>query len=51
MGREKEAQAEVTEGLRLTPKFSVDFFLKRSLMKEQSKKDKTANALRKAGLK
>jgi len=51
MGREKEAQAEVTEGLRMTPKFSVDFLLKRSLIKEQSQKDKMANALRKAGLK
>jgi adenylate cyclase len=51
MGREKEARAEVTEGLRITPKFSVDLFLKRSLIKEQSKKDKIANALLKAGLK
>ncbi|MGA2318277.1 MAG: adenylate/guanylate cyclase domain-containing protein [Thermodesulfobacteriota bacterium] len=51
MGREKEARAEAAEVLRINPKFSVDWYLKRSLMKEQSKKDKTANALRKAGLK
>ena len=51
MGREKEARAEAAEVLRINPKFSVDWYLKWSLMKEQSKKDKTANALRKAGLK
>jgi len=51
MGREKEARAEVAEALRINPKFSLDFWAKTSLIKEQSKRDDVCNALRKAGLK
>jgi adenylate cyclase len=51
MGREEEARAEAAEVLRINPKFSVDFFAKTSLIKEQSVRDKVFNALRKAGLK
>jgi len=51
MGREKEAQAEAAEVLRINPKFSLDFWGKTALIKEQSIRDKIFNALRKAGLK
>jgi adenylate cyclase len=51
MGREKDAQAEAAEVLRINPKFSLDFWAKTSLIKEQSERDKIFNALRKAGLK
>ncbi len=51
MGREKEARAEVAEALRINPRFSLDLFAKRSLIKEQSKRENLLNALRKAGLK
>jgi adenylate cyclase len=51
MGREKEARAEAAEVLRIDPKFSLDFFAKTTLFKEQSVRDKIFNALRKAGLK
>jgi adenylate cyclase len=51
MGREKEARAEAAEVLRINPKFSLDFFAKTSLYKEQSVKENLLNALRKAGLK
>jgi adenylate cyclase len=50
MGREKEARAEAAEVLRIEPKFSPDFFAKRTMMKEQSR-DKVVIALRKVGLK
>jgi adenylate cyclase len=51
MSQEKEAHAEATEVLRINPKFSVDYFAKTLSYKDQSKKDKTISALRKAGLK
>jgi len=51
MGREKEAQAEAAEVLRINPKFSLDFWGKTALIREQSVRDKIFNALRKAGLK
>jgi adenylate cyclase len=51
MGREKEARAQAAEVLRINPKFSLDFWAKTSLLKEQSERDKIFNALRKAGLK
>ncbi len=51
MGREKEARAEAAEVLRINPKFSLDFFAKTSLYKEQSVRENTLNALRKVGLK
>jgi hypothetical protein len=51
MGREKDAQAEAAAVLRINPKFSLDFWAKTSLIKEESERDKIFNALRKAGLK
>jgi adenylate cyclase len=51
MGREKEAQAEAAEVLRINPKFSLDFFAKTTPLKDQSVKDNIINAFRKAGLK
>jgi adenylate cyclase len=51
MGREKEAQAEAGEVLSINPKFSLDFWAKTALVRDQSIRDKIFNALRKAGLK
>jgi adenylate cyclase len=51
MEREKEARAEAAEVIRINPKFSVDYFAKTILFKDQSQNDKIINALRKAGLK
>jgi adenylate cyclase len=51
MGREKEAQNEVAELLTMNPKFSLDFFAKTSVLRDQSIRDKVFNALQKAGLK
>jgi adenylate cyclase len=51
MGREKEAHAEAAEVLRINPKYSLDSFAKNLSYKDQSKNDKIADTLRKAGLK
>jgi len=51
MGREKEARDEAAEVLRIDPKFSLDFLTKILPYKDQSRRDKVINALRKAGLK
>jgi adenylate cyclase len=51
MGREKEAQAEAAEVLRIDPKFTLEFWAKTALVRDQSIRDKIFNALRKAGLK
>ena len=51
MGREKEARAQAAEVLRLNPKFSLDYFAKISVYKEQSVIDNNIDALRRAGLK
>ena len=51
MGREKDARAEAAEVLRISPKYSLDYFAKTSPYKDQSEIDKITNALRKAGLK
>ena len=51
MSRDKEAQAEVAEILSIDPKFSLDFWAKTALVRDQSTRDKILNALRKAGLK
>jgi hypothetical protein len=51
MGREKEAQAEAAEVLSINPKFSLDFWAKTTLVRDQSIRDKIFNALQKAGLK
>jgi adenylate cyclase len=50
MDREKEARAEGAEVLRIDPKFSLERFIK-GLPFDQSRKDRMADALRKAGLK
>jgi adenylate cyclase len=50
MGRENEARAEGAEVLRIDPKFSWERWIK-SLPYDQSRKDRMADALRKAGLK
>jgi TolB-like protein/Flp pilus assembly protein TadD len=47
--REKEARAEGAEVMRIDPKFSLERFLKASPY-DQSRKDRLADALRKAGL-
>jgi adenylate cyclase len=51
MGREKEARAEAVEVLRINPNFSLDNYVKMLPIKDQSKIDRTVDALRKAGLK
>jgi adenylate cyclase len=51
MGREKEARTQAAEILRIKPNFTVDWFVEKSVIKDQSIIDKIANALRKAGLK
>ena len=50
MDREKEARAEGAEVLRIDPKFSIERYIK-VLPFDQSRKDRIADALRKAGLK
>jgi adenylate cyclase len=50
MDREKEARAEGTEILRIDPKFSWERYIK-GLPFDQSRKDRIADALHKAGLK
>jgi adenylate cyclase len=51
MGREKEAQAEAAEVLSIDPKFSLDFWAKTALVRDQSIRVRILEALRKAGLK
>jgi len=51
MGREKEAQAEAAEVLRLNPAFSVELFRARHPVQKQADLDRLIVALRKAGLK
>jgi len=51
MGREKEAQEEAAEVLRIDPKFSLEHHAKASLFKNQADLDRHIGALRKAGLK
>ena len=50
MGRESEAKAEAAEVLSINPKFSLDIWTKTALVRDQSIRDRIANALRKAGL-
>jgi adenylate cyclase len=50
LGRENEARAEGAEVLRIDPEFSLERFIK-SLPWDQTRKDRAADALRKAGLK
>jgi adenylate cyclase len=51
MGREREAQDEAAEVLRIDPKFSLEHFAKSLLYKNQADLDRRIGALRKAGLK
>jgi adenylate cyclase len=51
MGRETEARAEAAEVLRINPNFSLDYWEKIIVFKNQSTKDRIVAALRKAGLK
>jgi TolB-like protein len=51
MGREKEAQAEAAEVLRIDPTFSVESFGKRIPHKDQKRIDDAVSAWHKAGLK
>jgi adenylate cyclase len=51
MGRERDARLEVAEVLRIDPKFSLDYYSRPFLFKDQSARDKYFDALRKAGLK
>ena len=50
MGRDEEAREEAAEVMRINPKFSVEWFAKTSLLKDRSTVEKSAEALRKAGL-
>jgi len=49
-GRENEARSEGAEVLRIDPKFSIERYLK-GLPMDQSRKERMAENLRKAGLK
>jgi len=49
-GRDKEARAEVSEVLRIQPKFSLKRLAKQVAYKNQADIDRLINALRKAGL-
>jgi adenylate cyclase len=50
LGREEEARSEGAEILRIDPKFSLERFMK-AYPRDQSRKDRLTEALRKAGLK
>jgi hypothetical protein len=51
LDRDKEAQAEAAEVLRIHPKFSLEHYAKTLPFKDQSVVDDTVVRLRKAGLK
>jgi adenylate cyclase len=50
-GRMEESQTEVSEVLRINPKFSLEYFAKRMTYKNQADKDRVIEALRNAGFK
>jgi len=50
-GRDEEARAAAAEVLRIEPKFSVEYFSKTLVYKNQADRDRFVEALRKAGLK
>ena len=50
LGREKEAQAEAANVLRLNPKFTLDYLAKVSAYKDRTETDRVINALRKIGM-
>jgi hypothetical protein len=51
IGRERDAQAEAAEVLRINPKFSLDYYARILAYKDPSVRDRIVGALRKAGLK
>jgi adenylate cyclase len=51
MGREKEARSEAAEVLRINPKFSLAYWSRTALVRDQSIRNKIFEALHKAGLK
>ena len=51
MGREKEARIEAGEVIRINPNFTLDYWAKMMMYKDQSVIDRTIGALREAGLK
>ena len=50
-GRDEEARVEAAEVLRISPKFSLEKFKKRTTYRKQEDVERAYNALRKAGLK
>jgi adenylate cyclase len=50
-GREKEAQAEAAEALRINPRFSLEYYAKMLPFNDQSEKDRIVDDMRRAGLK
>jgi hypothetical protein len=50
MGRDKEAQAEAAEVLRINPRFSLEWYARTASNKDRSVVDKLVDAMRKAGL-
>jgi len=50
MGRDKEAQAEAAEVLRINPGFSLEWYAKTTPLKDRLVTEKLINAMRKAGL-
>ena len=51
MGREKDARIEAGEVLRINPNFTLDYWAKIPMYKDQSVTDRIIGALREAGLK
>lgn len=51
MGLEKEALDEAAEVIRINPKFSVDYWERTAVVRDQSIRNKIINALNEAGLK
>ena len=50
MGREEEARAAAAEVMRINPKFSLELYGKRTLLKDRTIVNAYIDALRKAGL-
>ena len=50
-GQEQEARAAAAEVLKINPKFSLEQYAKTLYFKNQADKERTIEALRKAGLK
>jgi len=50
LGREKEAQAEAADVLRLNPRFTLDYLARVSGYKDRAETDRVINALRKIGM-